>query len=144
MPVVTSFESGTPEQELAQDAVGKFDYGQVEGALKNNLTVAENVFARCAKHHLRKCLGDRARLHEPGTTLLSPIWKVGASVTLSFNDKLDTSKLEELTEALAAAVLRVRDGEKPLLVDPFSTKITQVGVDLFTFTIKQMGSFDAQ
>jgi hypothetical protein len=144
MPQVTSFESGTPEQELAQGAAGKFDYGQVEAALKNNFTVAENVFARCAKHHFRKRLGDRVQLHDPETTLLSPIWSVGASVTLSFVGKLDTSKLEELTETLVVAVLKVRDGEKLLLVDPFSTKIIQVGTNLFTFTVKQMWSFDAR
>ena len=136
MHTITEFESSTPEQELAQGAAEKFDYSQVEGALKNDIMVAENVFARCAKHHLKQLLGDKVRLADPLELISSPIWVASSSVTLFFDEKLDTSKIEELVCAHAVFVLKLQ-GEQSIRVGPLDTRIAEVTPKMFKFSLKQ-------
>jgi len=147
MHPVTGFESATPEQELAQNVGGKFDYSQVESALKaffHDRTVAENVFARCAKHHFKQCLGDKVRLDSPELPRsVCPFWVASMSVVLYFDSKLDTPKLEELTESLATLILKVRKGQDILLVDSLSTRIMEVSSKMFKFSLQQKWVLDA-
>jgi hypothetical protein len=142
-PPAITFESNTPEQALAEGAAGKFDYGQVEGALRNDFMVAENVFARCAKHHFRQLLGDKVRLEEPGHDIPSPHWVVSTSVVLYLDEgKLDAKQLEETTKALAAGITQLR-GEKTIrLLGALNVKLLQVGVHLFKFALQQKWCFD--
>lgn len=141
MHSVIAFESSTPEQKLAQGAVEKFDYGQVEGALKNDLTVADNVFARCAKHHLKRLLGDKVRLADPVELVSAPFWVAGSSVTLFFDGKLDVLKIEELVVAHATFVLKLR-GDQAIRVGPLDTKISEVTAKMFKFSLKQKWGLD--
>lgn len=134
MKTVTSFESSTPEQELAEAAEEKFDYSQVASALKHDQSVAENVYARCAKHHFRKRVGDGTQLAKEAPL---PIWVATASVTLIFDGQLDPYILEALTEALAASIQDTRKERKVVLVDALHTKISEVGAKTFTFSLKQ-------
>jgi hypothetical protein len=143
MSPVIEFDSSTPEQKLAEGATWKLDYGQIEGALQGSLEIAENVFARCAKHHFRKLLGDKVRLGELDASIPSPYWVMGTSVILLLdNGKLDTNQLEVTTQALATAVLQLR-GEKPIrLLGALNPKISQVGVGLLKFSLQQRWCLD--
>jgi hypothetical protein len=136
MPSVIEFDSSTPEQELAKGAAEKFDYAQVESALRTDRTVAENVYSRCAKHHLKQRLGDKVRLSILAEPLVCPIWVAGASVTLFSDGKLDTPKLEELTEGLATAILKIQGQLDNIQVWPLDTKIAEVSAKAFTFSLK--------
>lgn len=154
MPSIISFDSGTPGQELAGKVSEKFDYSQIDGALKNHHGVAENVFARCAKHHFadaatKGLLGGTVRLVYPDQCKVEPLWVAQMSVTLSLDkmrveDKLDTSKLERLTEGLISAIACLREDRPLVLVDSLSTKITEVAPGVFTFSLKQKWGLDAQ
>lgn len=144
MQVVTSFESDTPEQELAKNVEEKFDYSQVEGALKNDRTVAENVFSRCAKHHFRKRIGEAVRMLNTEEQPPAPVWFFSTSVTLFIDGPWGTLALEELTEALTAAVLKIRNEKEIVLVGPLGTEILEVGPKLFSFRLKQKWGLDGK
>jgi len=138
MQVVTSFESGPLNEEQAEKVEEKFDYSQVAVALKNDRTVAENVFARCAKHHFKKLMGDGVKLSDPQDSTPSPVWVSGVSVMLYFNGStLDHLRLEELADSLAVSILRIRGEKEISLIEPLNTKILEVGPQVFTFSLKQ-------
>lgn len=136
MSSVIAFESGTPEQELAKGAAAKFDYSQVDGALRNDVLTAETIFARCAKKQLRDLLGE-TEMREEGN-LPIPVWHAAVTVTLPFDGKvLNTQALSALTKSLAVAILAGNGLVKIILVGALNVKLLQVGADLYTFGLRQ-------
>jgi len=144
MQVVTAFESSTPEQELAKTSEEKFDYSQVDGALRNDRTVAENVFARCAKHHFKKLVGDSVKMLTAEDPTPKPMWFASVSVILFYDGVLPTQSLGELVEALAASVLKIRGEQEIVLVEPLGTSISEVSPKTFKFSLKQKWGLDGK
>jgi hypothetical protein len=150
--VVTTFDSSSPpprgeEQELLS---GNFEFTTVFEALRHSQEVAENAFSRCAKKLFRDLLtadGVRIKLVMPDEDPVYPIWLVGATITVhvlgQYDEPLWASYLENLVSEQADLVHRLRDENGVIrLIGPLSTRISEIGDRIFSFSLKQKWSLD--
>lgn len=144
MPPVTAFESNTPGKELARSVSDKFNYGLIEAALRVSLEAAGDVFARCAKFHLKDLLGDRGdkvRLADPVEPLCMPLWVVDSSVVVFFNRELDVRRIVDLTVAHASHVLKLVDNQV-IRLGPLHTKVVELAEKMLKFSLRQKWGLD--
>lgn len=148
--VVTTFDSDSPPPRGDQEELSdKFEFAQVFEALRHSREVAENVFARCAKKLFRGRLASsvRIKLAMPDEETKFPIWVTSAQITVAvrgaYDEPMWASYLENLVEESAVGILRLRDeNETVRLIGPLSTRIQEVGVPVYTFSIKQKWAVD--
>jgi hypothetical protein len=143
MPFVSDFESSSVQEKNAVKVEQRFDYAQVETALKVDKGTAETAFARCAKHHFRGRLGSSVKMVMPEEVVF-PVWYSYVSLTVDLGESpkgyVNTVPLQlySLTEALIATVLSTQgSGKEVRLVGALTTGLGEVGPNLFSFTLKQ-------
>jgi len=157
--VLTAFDSDSPQTDTKEtkNLEQKYDYVQVFEALVHNREVAENVFARCAKRHFRSEIANDLKLVMPEDAgELSPVWVVDSRVLLPVVQS-DTEaataamfivlaeELKNLVTVLAQdVVVRRRENTSTTLIGPLTTKVSEVGENLFSFSVKQKWSFCAK
>lgn len=148
MQVVTSFESGLLEetQQDSEPSDGRFDFEHIERALKIDLVTAENVFARCAKHHFRKLLGDTARMCSADETMPSPLWVTGSDVVVDLvrSEKRLSELLSDCINVLATGMSAPSRSGQIALIGALNTKILKVGPNLVSFKLRQKWGLDGK
>lgn len=148
MDIVTKFETAPPQK-------GDFgSYEEVLFALRYESGVAENVYAKRAKHDLRNAIElpvVMMKRDEVKPNLL-PVWVDQHTVVLSEEDfptakpeAGSTSKagdmLQQTTERLLSSIATtlkgVDKGAKIVMIDPLWTRIQQVARGVYSFSLKQ-------
>ena len=161
--VLTAFDSESPQSDSdeARKLEQKYDYVQVFEALIHNQEVAENVFARCAKKHFRSLLDEDngLKLVMPEDAKdLSPVWMTDSRIILATATETENEaskaalfiiladELKTLVSLLAEGVKAQkarRENVSLAMIGPLSTKISEVGEGLHSFTVKQRWSVHA-
>ena len=143
MEIVTKFETAAPQ-------VGDFgSYEEVLFALRYQQGVAENVYAKRAKHDLRNAIALpvlMAMQSDIEETDL-PIWVDQHTVVIPEStfptEKPDRENpveshagklLRKTTERLVSSILLTL---KDVLIDPLWTRVQQVSGGAYSFTVKQ-------
>jgi hypothetical protein len=140
--MVTGFEE-TFAAHAKEPATPDEDFKNLFEALKHDLEVAENVFARATKRNLKRLLKDRPLILQESKESRTerPLWMTEQSVTQDLTPQFLGDYVEILSAMTASMVRNIIDvlpeGHAIVLIDPVQTKIMQVGATEFTFRIKQ-------
>lgn len=149
--VVTAFDSDSPPpSDVTPEALAdKFDFSHIFTALRHSHEVAENIFARCAKKLFHITLTNKVhtKMVLPGDYSGFPLWVAATSITVSAAEKweepLMLSLLEHMVVEHANYILRIKERDPTIkLVGPLHTKISEVGPQVFTFSLKQKWGLD--
>lgn len=148
MKIVTGFdETFDPLDE--KPAHPLLEYTQALDAIEHSLQVTENVFARASKKDLRKILPKaRLRKSEDARGML-PLWVASSDVAFDLKEKNTyedwpavredkAELLSSLVRLLAYKILEAVEGKGDLvLVDALRVKISEVGENVYRFSLKQ-------
>lgn len=150
--VVVAFDSDSPQTDEEKKRVdGSSEFAQVFEALEHSFEVAENVFARCSKIEFRSLVGEARMREAKDVGTVRPIWVSENRVVLGRKDDIGTATelLKGLVLDLAysvehsAALLPVPGGDL-VLVGSLNTRVSPIGEDLFSFSVKQRWGFHAK
>jgi len=142
MKIITGFDEAFEESSKPQEPPLQ-EYGHIVEALKHDVTIAENAFARAAKKELKRMLtkhSDTAVMRKASECQdLSVIWVQELSVTLNPTSSVP-GFISHLVNVLARSVMETVKDEIAVFIDPLQVHILHIGETLYTFRLKQKWS----